>query len=193
MNVEQAEAFITSLLRDKLPVELYYHNLRHTLNVARSAGELAELEGVSVKRERDLLRTAALFHDSGFLVNYPNHEAEGCNLARLHLPGFGYAPGDIDAICRMILATRMPQSPESLLEKILCDADLDYLGRDDFDAISEALLAEWQARGKSYTAEAWNKLQVDFLKSHRYWTASAARRREAKKREHLRRIEARLA
>jgi predicted metal-dependent HD superfamily phosphohydrolase len=161
--------------------------------VARSAGELAELENVPARRDRDLLRTAALFHDSGFLINYANHEAEGCNLARLHLPGFGYTPGDIEAVCRMILATRMPQSPESLLEKILCDADLDYLGRDDFDVISSTLLAEWKGRGKNYTADEWNKLQVEFLKSHRYWTASAARRREAKKQEHLERIEARLA
>jgi len=190
MDLQQAERFIRELLSEKLPAELYYHDVEHTFDVTEAAIRLAGMEGVTDAGDLDRLRTAALFHDSGFVVNYAEHEAEGCSLARIHLPGFGYSPDDIAAINRMIMATRMPQSPETALEKILCDADLDYLGRDDFDEISAKLKAEWKARGKDYSVTEWNALQRTFLSGHRYWTASAVGLREAKKQEHLKKVSA---
>ncbi|MEM1216569.1 MAG: HD domain-containing protein [Bacteroidota bacterium] len=145
MNYQAAKDFILEKLRTELADELYYHGLHHTLDVLAVTEELAELLDIA-PHERVLLRTAALYHDAGFTVSATEHELRGCEIARAHLPGFGYRPADIERICGMITATKIPQSPQNQLEEILCDADLDYLGRDDFYPIGATLFDELHAR-----------------------------------------------
>jgi hypothetical protein len=82
---------------------------------------------------------------------------------RENLPSFGYSEADITTICGMIMATRIPQSPANLLESILCDADLDYLGRDDFKKIGQTLFEEFTEYSILHDEQAWNRLQVSFL------------------------------
>lgn len=171
MNVAQAEAYIAEQLRHLSPT-LYYHGLHHTLDVAAQALDLAQAEGVQDAESLAILRTAALFHDAGFLTAYAGHEAVGCELARRVLPGFGYAPEQVDAICACIMATKIPQTAHSHLAEILCDADLDYLGRADFYPISASLLAELQARDLIASPRAWDEVQVKFLSAHRHRPAA---------------------
>ncbi|MDF7810001.1 HD domain-containing protein [Hymenobacter sp. YC55] len=186
MNVELAEEYVLSQLRTQLPSILYYHGVHHTLDVTQAAMQLATAEGITNNTELQLLRTAALYHDTGFLRTYTGHEAEGCALVREVLPGFDYTPNEIGAICDMIMATRLPQDPHSHLAEILCDADLDYLGRSDFESIAESLFLEFQAR-QLVTADedAWNRSQEQFLAQHHYWTATAVAWREAPKQARL--------
>jgi uncharacterized protein len=126
-----------------------------------------------------------LFHDSGFMNTYQGHEEEGCRIAQQVLPDFGYTPGQISAICGMIMATKIPQNPQTHLERIISDADLDYLGRDDFEPIAATLYEELKARDLVSDVEAWNKIQVRFIDAHRYWTTSERERRNAQKEQHL--------
>ncbi|MCF0062993.1 HD domain-containing protein [Dyadobacter chenwenxiniae] len=185
MNVEKAEVYIVDQFRQRLSDTLYYHGLHHTLDVANAALHLATLEGVKDQESRDLLKTAALYHDSGFMYTYKEHEQEGCRIARKALPGFGYSPEQIDIICGMIMATRIPQSPKTHLEQIICDADLDYLGRADFEPIGETLYRELKARGMVTDTDSWNAVQVKFITGHSYWTQSAQLLREIRKQENL--------
>ncbi|MGI4737745.1 MAG: HD domain-containing protein [Janthinobacterium lividum] len=193
MNVAQAEAYITEQLRQHLSPTLYYHGLHHTLDVVTQALDLAHAEGVQDAESLAMLRTAALFHDAGFLTAYAGHEAVGCELVRRVLPGFGYAPEQVDAICGCIMATKIPQTAHSHLAEILCDADLDYLGRADFYPISASLLAELQARDLITSPRAWDEVQVKFLSAHRYLTATGQQRRQAAKQARLAEIQAHLA
>ncbi len=187
MNIEAAKEFILSKLKNDLKPELYYHCLTHTLDVYESAKKLAAMENVS-GNDLILLETAALFHDTGFLTGYADHEEQSVQLARKILPGFGYSTGDIEMICRMILATRLPQQPVTILEKILCDADLDYLGRDDFFMIANKLLCEWNENGIPISLKKWYNIQVNFLESNHYFTKSAISLRKEKKRKNLSQI-----
>ncbi len=184
MNYHAAKAFILDELRNGLADDLYYHGVHHTLDVLRVAEELCQLERVG-PHETMLVKTAALFHDSGFLVGNKMHEAQGCRLAQAYLPGFGYTDQEIDVICSMIMATKIPQSPQNGLEHIICDADLDYLGRPDFYSIGRTLFEELRAYNVLQSEEAWNRLQVSFLKNHRFFTQTTKRRREAGKAKHL--------
>ncbi|UOR05302.1 HD domain-containing protein [Hymenobacter aerilatus] len=185
MDCQRAETYVLHQLQHLSPT-LYYHGLHHTLDVVAQAESLADAEGVVDVQERALLRTAAFFHDTGFLTTYQGHEEAGCDLARQALPSMGYTADQIGHICRLIMATQMPQNPgDSHLAQILCDADLDYLGRPDFLPISNTLLQELQARGKMQDLRAWQELQVTFLSEHRYWTRTALQRREAGKQAHL--------
>lgn len=172
-------------LEKRLDRTLFYHGTHHTLDVVHASAEIAALEGVTGEESLALLRTAAFFHDSGFMATYQGHEEAGCALAREVLPGFGYNAMQIETVCGMIMATKIPQSPRNALERIICDADLDYLGRDDFEAIAATLFEELKARDMVEDIPAWDAVQVRFLEAHSYWTASERKRRDAAKLRHL--------
>jgi uncharacterized protein len=186
MDVSAAERYILDLLERELSETLYYHGLHHVLDVRDAALILAKEEGVWEEESLELLRTAALYHDGGFLRTYKDHEEEGCRIARAILPGFDYTAQQTDQVCSMIMATKIPQSPQNHLEQILCDADLDYLGRSDFEPIAQTLFRELWERNLVTDQKTWNQVQVKFISAHQYHTKSARLKREALKQEHLR-------
>lgn len=192
MDPQGARAFILAKLANELPKDRTYHSLEHTLDVFASVVDIAEKEGVSGEG-LELLKIAALYHDVGFTEKDLDHENVGCRIARESLPGFGFSPEQIEKVCTMIQATRIPQAPRNKLARILCDADLDYLGRADFDQIGRDLYNEMRAYGVLHTERAWNELQVRFLERHRYFTATNKTLREPVKQQHLARVKEWLA
>lgn len=184
MDPQAARAFVLAEMRERLPVDRTYHSLAHTLDVYASTISIAEEEGISGE-DLDLLKTAALFHDSGFMDLPGDHEQGSCNFARKSLPQFGYTTEQIGNICALIMATKIPQHPFDKLSEVLCDADLDYLGRDDFHIIGERLFQEMKRYGALASRRQWNELQEKFLARHTYFTATNRRLRGEKKKEHL--------
>jgi predicted metal-dependent HD superfamily phosphohydrolase len=181
-----AEGHIIRLLESEMP-KLPYHNLKHIYDVLNSALVIAENEGISGD-EIKLLRLAALFHDAGYIHSSRNHEKRAAAMAREILPAYGLSIAQVDEIRNMILATRTPQLPVTKLEKILCDADLDYLGRDDFYETERLLLEELRAHGIISTEKEWNILQRTFLESHHFHTDYGKTNRENSKKQRLREI-----
>jgi len=184
MNYHAAKAFIIDKLERELSNDLAYHGLHHTLDVLQVTEELCLSESIS-PYESLLLKTAALFHDSGFVKSNKDHETLGCALARDCLPRYDYTPMEIERICGMIMSTKIPQSPANFLEAILCDADLDYLGRDDFYDIGSTLFQELKTYQVLHREEDWNRLQVSFLEKHTFFTPTNLRRRTPRKQSHL--------
>lgn len=185
MQIEKAEQYVLGQLETRLDRTLFYHGIHHTIDVVNAAAEIAALEGITDEESLALLRTAAFYHDSGFTTIYQGHEEAGCALAREVLPGFEYSELQIETICGMIMATKIPQSPKNTLEMIICDADLDYLGRADFEPIAATLFEELKVRDMVEDIPAWDAVQVKFLEAHAYWTASERKRRDAAKQRHL--------
>ncbi|MGV3637041.1 MAG: HD domain-containing protein [Flavobacteriales bacterium] len=184
MDPQAARAFILRKLREELPEARTYHCLEHTLDVYASAVDIAEQEGVSGEG-LTLLKVAALYHDAGFAVQDLEHEQASCAIVREKLPGFGFTTEQVELICEMIMATRIPQAPRNKLARILCDADLDYLGRGDFERIGNTLFAEMRHYGVLKTERDWNELQVRFLERHTYFTSTNKRLREPVKQGNL--------
>ena len=184
MDQRSAKAFILSLLKEGLPESLTYHCFEHTVDVHTSAITIGEEEGITGER-MELLKTAALFHDSGYLLGTDRHEFAGCSIAREHLPRFGYDVEQVEAVCGLIMTTEIPQRPTDALSEILCDADLDYLGRADFFRIGNLLYLELKSRGAIANEREWNELQVRFLSGHHYFTETCLRLREPVKQQHL--------
>jgi uncharacterized protein len=181
VNIKKVENYIYQKLKSNLSPTLTYHGFHHTIDVVESALRIAQAEGINDKESLIMLETAALYHDLGFISTYKGHEEEGCRIAQLTLPKFDYSEDQILQICGMIMATKIPQNPQNILEQIIADADLDYLGRDDFELIANSLFLELREREMIPDLETWNKIQVKFLESHHYWTKSAiATRNEAK-------------
>lgn len=191
MQLDDAGDFIIKRLNNELPGHLSYHNADHAKDVYEAAKRIGEAEGIS-GHELNLLLTAAYYHDSGFLIKAKGHEEESCRIARETLPGYGYTTDEINQICGMIMATRLPQSPKNHLEEILADADLDNLGRDDFFTISHKLYLENLFFGKAISENEWNQQQIDFIKKHQYFTKTAINLRQAKKDANLGRIKAQV-
>lgn len=193
MNYRAAKTFILRKLRQELSENLYYHGYHHTLDVLRVATNLCKKEQVPNKKI-PLVKTAALLHDAGFIKNkHANHEAEGCALAKSVLPNFGYSTEEIDEICGMIMATKIPQSPHNHLEEIICDADLDYLGRDDFYTIAASLYTELAAYNLMNDEKNWNRVQVSFLSQHHFFTQTNIQEREPVKQIFLEKLKALVA
>jgi uncharacterized protein len=187
MDFAAVKEFILRKLKKELDPGLFYHCYNHTIDVYESALKLAKLEKIEGK-DLDLLLTAALFHDTGFLLGYKEHEEQSALVTNEVLPEFGYTQEEIDKITKMIKATKLPQHPENIMEKVLCDADLDYLGRDDFFMIANKLLCEWNRNGIPTSLKKWYCIQVDFLSNNHYFTNSAKSLRKEKKKENLSQI-----
>jgi uncharacterized protein len=191
MLFKQAKLFILDKLKKELPAHLTYHCFDHTLDVYAAAEHLCDLEKID-PNQRELVLTAALYHDSGFIIGPNCHEEESCQMAEQYLPAYNYTIADMNVIKGMIMATRLPQSPNNHLEEIMADADLDYLGRGDFFPISEGLYNEFKLAGIVQNYNDWNKLQVSFFENHHYFTTSAQKIRNQKKAENLALIKAKI-
>lgn len=182
---QRAESYVMDCLASNLDARLTYHGIHHTrddvLPAARRLGLMAGLDEESML----LLLTGALYHDIGYVHQYHDNEALAAQIAVETLPTFGYAPQQIRVIENIILATRLPQQPRSYLEMLMCDADLDSLGRDDYFVVSFRLWYELAAYGDLTSEEEWLERQVDFLSSHSYFTAEAIALRQAGKQNNL--------
>lgn len=180
MDYQKAIDYILDRLQRELPSDLKYHAAIHTTSVIHNCRKIAEAEGVS-DSDLKLVLTAAAYHDSGFLEVYENNEKIGCEIAKKALINYGFTEAEISKICCMIMATQPTQLPKNKLEMILCDADLFYLGGDQYEEIANSLYDELQLHGHDMTQEEWLSLQIHSLKEHQYFTDFAIHSRELKK------------
>ena len=178
------ENYMLNNLAANLSPKLSYHNIQHTNNVMDAAIQIAASENIS-EEERKILRIAVAFHDSGFLYSYDLHEEKGCELVKEILPKYGFSPQLIKLVCQLIMATQTPQKPKTILECIICDADLDYLGREGAEAIADNLFEELKQYSILSTKDEWIKRQIQFLSVHHYFTAFSIKNRESKKQEYF--------
>jgi uncharacterized protein len=174
-DIARASAYAFSRLERELSPALVYHAVCHTRDeVLPAAEKLAWLEDI-IGENLLLLRTAACYHDIGFVVQYADHEAASIQIAQDILPCFGYNARQIAHVSDMIQATRLPQSPHTLCEQVLADADLENLGRESFLQRSLALRAEYIAFGHTLNLTEWYQQQLEFLERQHYFTNAARR------------------
>lgn len=191
MRYLEFKLHIEHRLKNELPDTLYYHCYEHTLDVLSCALFYANEYKIS-DYEKELLAVAVLLHDSGFMYTTQNHEESGCELAHEILPRFDYSTSEIAQICAMIRATKIPQQANNLLEEIICDSDLDYLGRTDFWEIGNKLYLELEGLKVINNRKEWDELQIRFLDNHSYYTPYAKTHREPIKQEHIKKVKERL-
>lgn len=165
--------YVWERLNKELDHRLYYHNINHTQNdVLPVAERLAEKEGIKGDALY-LLLTGVLFHDIGYIEQYENNEPIAARIAGEVLHEYGYEPDQIGLVTNIILSTRMPQKPKTLLEEIMCDADLDSLGREDFLDLGMKLRREHIEFNISTSKNEWFHQQLAFLEDHNYFTNAA--------------------
>lgn len=178
-------------LTQQLSPKLTYHGVHHVRDVIAVCRQYIKRLSLA-ESDADLLLTSALIHDIGFTQTYQGHEERGVTITRQLLPSFEYTETEIGVISGLIMATKVPQAPCTTLEEVLCDADLDYLGRPDFEPISESLFQELQNMDLLHDRKKWDEVQIKFLEAHAYHTAFAKKYRQPKKEQRVAEIKQRL-
>jgi predicted metal-dependent HD superfamily phosphohydrolase len=181
--------YISELFRDELPGVIKFHDANHTLHPERGvvavANKIAISENIS-EHDRELLIAAAYFHDTGYIREYDKNEPLAARMAGRILKLIGYKPNEIEKIQKMILATDLAREPKTHVEKILCDADLDNLGREDFFKLDGKLREGRRARGLDVSDDAkWYRGTLEVIKNHRYYTESQKKLREKGKQKNI--------
>lgn len=174
-------------MEKELSKDLIYHGVHHTLDVIASITKIAKSEGLT-NQEVTIAKTAALYHDIGFVFEYEDNEMLAMDLAQETLPEFDYTSSEIEIITGMIEATIIHIKPRTLLEKIMVDADFDYFGRNDFEEIAATLYTELHVYGNEYSPRQWDEVQIQFLKKHRYYTKYSIKNRLPKKKKNVTQI-----
>jgi len=179
-------------LQADLPAWMIYHDTSHTLDVLEQSERIAATENITDTEDLFLLKTAALYHDTGFINVYKGHEEVGCEIAVEMLGKYSFNDRHLDTVCGMIMATKLPQQPKNKLEQIIADADLDYLGRPDYYPKADALQKEFLREKMIATEADWIRLQISFLEGHRYFTATNKTLRLPLKNERIKELKALL-
>lgn len=183
------DQYIRELFKDELPAGIKYHDSNHTLHptkgVVAVANRIALSENIS-EHDRELVIAAAYFHDTGYIREYSKNEPIAARAAGRVLKLIGYRPDEIKKVQKMILATDLECEPQTHLEKILCDADLDHLGREDFFELDAKIREGRRERGLDVADDAkWYKATLEIIKTHPYHTESQKKLREKKKQANI--------
>ncbi len=190
MVFEEIQHTVYREILSKLPPHLTYHNLGHTAYVLDRVIFLARKSHVSGS-DLHLLKLAALFHDTGFIDNPQDHEEKSCNIASSYLSD-ACSSAELNRIHGMIMATKIPQLPQTKLEDILADADLEYLGTERFEETGATLFEELKHFNPDFTEQAWDELQLVFMQKHHYHTEYCRKFREPQKQLNLLSVKRRL-
>ena len=172
-----AISHILNRLYSELSSDLYYHGFHHTLEVMEACKHISEYEKVN-DFESNILLLSSAYHDCGFLEVYKDHETIGGRIAARTLKEFGISNDIIQRVIDLIDSTRIPQIAKDHLEQIICDADLDYLGGENYDDIAETLHRELFEHDFIDASVDWVQFQLKFLEGHHYWTEHSKEHRE---------------
>jgi len=168
-SLSHVSTYATSLLKS-LPETLFFHNYQHTVHVVEAAKELAKYYDLG-EPTLGVLLIACWFHDLGFSVSYEGHEEASKQLAFNYLTSIAYPKANILKVLACIDATKYPQRPQSLLEEIICDADLSHLGKIEYSYQKTLLRNEWECSlDIKYTDLEWLNLNIEFLSKHKFFT-----------------------
>lgn len=183
--IEKAEDFVRRFMTEHQSLTLSYHTLHHTEKVVTAVSEIAEHYDLC-ERDRFICTVAAWFHDIGYYEDIFNHESIGAERAEEFLLNNGVDEETTDQVKKCILATRIPQEPNSLLEAILCDADLYHFGTYDFFASDKLMRKEAEAINHVHIdKQQWHRGTIQLMEEHRYHTAYCRHRLNKKKRQNL--------
>ncbi|WP_127845348.1 Pycsar system effector family protein [Psychroflexus aestuariivivens] len=185
--ISKIEDFVLHLFKDKLSNNYIYHNFSHTKRVVESASFLAKKENIHPE-DQEILLIAAWFHDTGYTQSEGDHESESMRIASEFLENeTDFNSEKIEKVKNLIAVTKLGETPETLLEKILKDADCSHFAREDFNEISELLRQELKLLGKAnYKSLEWQNINIQMLtEKHRFYTNYAVEFWQTKKQDNL--------
>ena len=170
----EVEAHVEHLIRSGTDERYVYHNFQHTYAVVEAAAEIAAHYDLGTN---DLLavRLAAWFHDTGYTEGWEGHEDRSADYADRYLRGHGVKSEElIEKVRSGILATRMPQQPQTFVGEIVADADLSHLGEVSYwDRCGRVRQEFALTRNIVMSDQEWIDFELAFMLEHEYHTEAA--------------------
>lgn len=191
--IDAARDYVIAQYQQHPRPNLVYHNLVHTQQVVQAAGQIAAHYRLQ-DDELAAVYVAAWFHDAGYLLGEGSaHEENGAKEALQFLQQ-QQVPENVQLMVKgAILATKMPQSPQNLVEQIVCDADLSHLGTKEFPDRNKLLRQEMEL---TYQVDIpgikWLTNNIKFLTDHHYWTDYAQTLFKQQKEDNLEKLKKKL-
>jgi predicted metal-dependent HD superfamily phosphohydrolase len=183
--LEEAGNYVSKLIKEKLPESIEFHTIEHAKCVVDNAVFIGENSGLT-KDEINIVKLCAWFHDTGYILKTEGHEAESAKIAGEFLTSKGVDEEIISQVKNSILATRVPQQPETLISKVLCDADLMHLSEDNYFERIEKMREEWiNISKKKISKRKFHSKSVKFFQTHEFHTDFAKKELQPKKAKNL--------
>lgn len=190
--LKKASAYASEIFEKKLPEGMVYHNLEHTKEVVEEANEIGKNSGLT-EDEMEMLLLASWFHDTGITESYNNHEIKSARIAEEFLLRNNYSSEKIQIVKNLILTTKIPQNPESLIEKVICDADISHIGKRGFNTRSQLLRTEWETfQNKQLNDNEWLKNNIEFISQNKFHTKYAKDTYEEQRTKNLIKLQKKL-
>lgn len=169
--LKKTEDFVNLFYTEHPDPALLYHNQKHTAEVLDNTKRIADHFQLD-DRLFFIVSASACLHDTGHLIKSDEtHELKSVELAQTFLKSIGVNEEDIAEIKKCILATAMPQKPETLAEKIMCDADLYNLGTNTFREKNKLMRKEMEAiNSNKIDGITWRASSISLLENHHYHT-----------------------
>jgi len=190
--VTEAKDYVTNLINTRLNTGCKFHTIKHTLRVLSNA-ELIASETDLTEDQINTVRISALFHDAGYVDDYVGHEAKSAEYAAAFLRSKSVDEENINLVVGAILATKIPQQPKNIIDKIVCDADLMHLASDDYFEQAELIRQEWTNMGRGKLDKYQFELNsLTFFREHRFKTEYGRTVLQAKKEENAKQLGKRI-
>ncbi len=187
--VWHAKKLAEEIFADRAFNHHYFHNIEHTKEVVDAVNEIGMQSDLS-NDELELALVAAWLHDVGYKDGSKNHEERSGKVATTLLEKHGIPHKKIQQVVSAIMATKIPQQPASMLEKVLCDADLFHLSTmPGCEEKGKMLRAEWKARGINEMSDVeWISHNIEFMENHQFHTPYGQTILEEGKRKNLKQL-----
>lgn len=171
--LNKASEYVIQTLENQLSEKVVYHNLSHTLEVVESVELMGKRSGLGPEEMEELL-LAAWFHDIGYMKDYYQHELRSAEHCSRILTKWNYPSDKTNNIAKLILATQLPHNPSNLHEGIVCDADICYIGKKEFNLRSRILRDEWEkVLNQKFSEKQWIETNINFLTQNKFHTKHA--------------------
>ncbi len=185
------ETYAVSFITRNVPKGYAFHDLQHTIFVVEAVIEIGKAMNLN-EESLEILQIAAWFHDMGYDQGKEGHEERSCEYAANFLEPFSYPADKLEKIQSCIRATNLDYTPQTELEKIICDADLSHLGRRNYwDRCGRIRQEIAMTKDMVMTDEEWVNFELGFMQAHSFKTKVGQKLYDARKNKHIQKLERR--
>lgn len=186
--IDAAEAYVAEFYRTHFSDKYIFHDFQHTKEVVEATKQIAAGYEL-LETEVEILTLAAWFHDIGYIEGAEGHEERSCKYAKAFLEENNYTADQVAVILECIRATKIGAIPDSLLEKILCDADLSHLGSKMYWEHCTRLRQElFLTQNIVMSEHEWVNFELDFITHQQFYTEVAQELFDKRKQKHIRQL-----
>jgi adenylate cyclase len=172
LRLHDLEEEFLKRMEEELPQILHFHNVKYCIGLLTQCDLLSNSERLT-EENLLLVRTSALLDCMSYSKGYTDRKKYTYQLCREVLPKFHYSEQQTEKIYRLINMPFLPPAAKSLPEKVLSDARLAFLGRNNFIESVNSLYMEMKFYGQITTRSEFIESLAGLLETFEFYTLTA--------------------